>query len=98
MADPSVMIIADQSKSCLAAFNRLCELLQPSCSLLGDELRLSSVNDELGRFKVWVGNIGALRKGPASLDSRLQAASHAREQVFKALVDLNISLDESISP
>ena len=49
---------------------------------------LTTVNDQLARFKIWAGNIGAHRKGRSSLDYRLREASHIRDQVVRLLGDL----------
>ncbi|KAL4820493.1 hypothetical protein BDW67DRAFT_95799 [Aspergillus spinulosporus] len=41
--------------------------------------------DELGRLRVWSGNIGAHQSGQSSLDFRLRDASHLREETIKLL-------------
>src|SRR5579871_6890938 len=87
--------LAQQTRSCLTAFNSLCRLLEsPSNSLPRGQLRQFSIYDEFGRFKVWAGNIGALQHGPASLDERLQNAAHVRIQVLENLIDLATSLEQ----
>jgi len=80
--------------SCIQSFNRLGSLLRaPDCPFQ-DQLSPSALSDELGRFRVWSGNIGALQEGSASLDYRLREASHVRQQVIKLLKDLDIALQE----
>jgi len=51
-------------------------------------LSLASVNDQVARFKIWAGNIGAHQKGRSSLDYRLREASHIRAQITRLLGDL----------
>lgn len=42
-------------------------------------------NDELGRLRVWIANIGAHQTGQSSLDYRLRDASHVKVQVSRLL-------------
>ncbi|KGO59450.1 hypothetical protein PEX2_074300 [Penicillium expansum] len=41
--------------------------------------------DELGRLRVWAGNIGAHQTGQSSLDYRLRDASHLKDETVKLL-------------
>lgn len=70
--------ISDKVLACLDAFN--------SVSTYG------TLPEELARFKVWAGNIGAHRKGSSSLDYRLRDASHLRNQAISLLGDLEEAL------
>jgi hypothetical protein len=49
------------------------------------------VNDELERFSLWMGNIGALHLpgSPMSLESRLREASDVLTHILELLDDLN---------
>ena len=61
----------------------------------------SSWQDELGRLRVWGGNLSAHTNGVSSLDFRLRDSSHIRQNVLQLLYDLaNIiaELFEIISP
>ncbi|KAF5710471.1 zinc finger transcription factor ace1 [Fusarium globosum] len=53
------------------------------------------MRNELSRFKVWSGNIGAHKKGRSSLDHRLRDASNIRNQVVELLEDLAESLKDA---
>ncbi|RYO82529.1 hypothetical protein DL766_007583 [Monosporascus sp. MC13-8B] len=79
---------ADQVAQCLGGF----ETITSGCSraeLDGSKERtIAAINDELSRFKLWSGNIGAHRTGRSSLDYRLRDSSRLREQVGKLLDDL----------
>ncbi|KAI1292754.1 hypothetical protein F5Y03DRAFT_375300 [Xylaria venustula] len=55
---------------------------------------VQSINDQLSKFKLWAGNIGAHRIGRSSLDYRLRDSSHLHTQVVKLLDDLISSLNE----
>ncbi|QLI67992.1 uncharacterized protein G6M90_00g045550 [Metarhizium brunneum] len=55
---------------------------------------IAAVSDELARFKLWSGNIGAHRTGLGSLDHRLRDASPLRQQVARLLDELTSSIDE----
>lgn len=41
--------------------------------------------DELGRLRIWAGNIGAHQIGQSSLDYRLRDASHLKNETVKLL-------------
>jgi hypothetical protein len=55
---------------------------------------LAVARDELGRLRVWAGNVGAHRVGRISLDSRLREAPHMRNRVVDLLEDLRSSLQD----
>lgn len=50
-----------------------------------EQMSVGFVIDQYGRFNVWAGNIGAQQRGSASLDYRLQDASHVKDQVIGQL-------------
>jgi hypothetical protein len=57
-----------------------------SSAPLSTDIRIA---EELARFKVWVGNVGASRAGVDSLNFRLRDASHIRKQILSLLGDLD---------
>ncbi|KAJ8129795.1 hypothetical protein O1611_g3836 [Lasiodiplodia mahajangana] len=86
--------IADHVAKSLTAFTAI--------NTVGARTRLSdsqiasaeTISDQLSRFKLWAGNIGAHRTGHSSLDYRLRDSSHLHAQVIKLLDDLTTSLNE----
>lgn len=86
------MAIAFHSIECLRHFESLLQYAQHFESKA--PLPASTVEDELGRFKIWTGNSRALQKNSRSLDYRLREASQVRDQVVKILKDLEYSLRE----
>jgi hypothetical protein len=86
--------IALHVDKCLKIFNTLCEILSRPYAPFHDQIQLSDVRDEFGRFRIWSGNIGAHRTGRSSLDYRLRDASHIRQRVISLLQDLNEILQE----
>jgi hypothetical protein len=48
-----------------------------------------ALQDEIGRFRVWCGNIGALQKGHSSLDYRLRDSPLLSSNVLKLLAELS---------
>jgi hypothetical protein len=88
--DPSS--IADHTQWCLRHFqtaqNSLaCMAIEPKSVL---ELVSEAVDNELGRFRLWCGNIGAHRHGKSSLDHRLREASHIKSRVIELLQRIQI--------
>lgn len=88
--------IAKRVTRCLSSF-KLLVLREQEPGWSEARVQLSSVQDELSRFKVWAGNIGAHRTGRSSLEYRLRDASHIRAQVLRLLDDLDELLEDTDS-
>lgn len=58
---------------------------------------IEAVEEELGRFRTWANNIGAVSSGRGSLDYRVRAADFLRQNVKSLLKDLEASLEEGSS-
>jgi len=58
---------------------------------------LPLLENEVTRFKMWAGNLGAHQAGRASLDYRLREASHLQEQVVYLLRDVSESAQDAMS-
>ncbi|KAF2651383.1 hypothetical protein K491DRAFT_97807 [Lophiostoma macrostomum CBS 122681] len=63
------------------------------CELLDSE----ALDDEFGRFRVWVGNLGALQKGHSSLDYRLRESPLLSSNTLKLLKELEENIVEVIA-
>ncbi|KAF5633916.1 zinc finger transcription factor ace1 [Fusarium tjaetaba] len=92
--------IADHVSACLQEFNSLCSspTIWENGIPDGDaqaDISLLKLQNELSRFKVWSGNIGAHQKGRSSFDHRLRDASNIRDQVAELLEDLRESLRDA---
>ncbi|WKT46770.1 hypothetical protein QSH57_011644 [Fusarium oxysporum f. sp. vasinfectum] len=92
--------ISDHVSACLQEFNSLCNsrtiwVDEIESERSQSEISLLKLQNELGRFKVWSGNIGAHRKGRSSLDHRLRDASNIQDQVVELLEDLRESLQDA---
>lgn len=90
--DESRPTIARRSRKCLDSFETLSFRHAAVNSILSDGRR--NITDEMGRFKVWAGNIGALQEGTSSLDDRLMSAPNVSEKIGSVLHDLAGSLEE----
>jgi len=91
------MSIASSVKECFQIFKALCGKVETS----EDETIRSSLDDfkeELGRFRVWSGNIAAHRSGASSLDYRLRDASDLKDKVMNLLTDLLDALQNGLFP
>ncbi|KAH7207182.1 hypothetical protein DER44DRAFT_840640 [Fusarium oxysporum] len=92
--------IADHVSACLQGFSSVCS--SPAIWKNGipddnthNDISLVKLQNELSRFKVWSGNIGAHKKGRSSLDHRLRDASNIQDQVVELLEDLRESLQDA---
>ncbi|KAI0419138.1 hypothetical protein F5X98DRAFT_82050 [Xylaria grammica] len=68
--------VSEQCQSCIATLKTVVSILSAPKGYKG-QVRHGQVNDELERFCLWAGNIGALHapKSPLSLESRLREAN-----------------------
>jgi hypothetical protein len=86
-------LIASHVSQCYCSFEKLRQLLEKE---LREDINLSDVVDELGRFRVWAANIGAHRRGRMSLDFQLRDALHIKERIHSLLQDLNDKVQQGI--
>ncbi|KAL4884500.1 hypothetical protein BJY04DRAFT_225686 [Aspergillus karnatakaensis] len=84
--------ISSLTQSALTQLNNLISSTALVQSQGGIPLR--EWKDELGRLRLWAGNIGAHRTGQSSLDYRLRDASHIRSQTIKILTAIGKLLRE----
>ncbi|CAO1606292.1 hypothetical protein XANCAGTX0491_009791 [Xanthoria calcicola] len=81
--------------SCLRSFGELVREIEASQYGYEDQVPAASWIDELGRLRIWAGNVGAHRNGPSSLEFRLRDASHILDEVTRLLTDLERLLNEA---
>ena len=96
MEDMDTETIADRVQACFSLFRQVLIELEQSSVNVTQKIRPSDVRDEIGRFRLWCGNIAAHRKGKSSLDYRLREASHISGQARELLRDLRVILEESM--
>ena len=89
-AAPVRQSIASLCKLCMQSFKQLGELLGSSGYKFADQLSQATLEEELGRFRVWVGNSGVHQSGRISLDHRLLVHT----KFAQLLWDLKKALDE----
>ncbi len=77
--------------TCLLQFDALILAFSDKHDL-GKFISRQAVEDELGRYKTWAGNIGALQRGQSSLDERLKNAPDVADHVRRLLLDLSSGL------
>ena len=85
----SVLIIARQ---CAALFGRAL-----SSQSLGKKTK-TDLENQLGRFKIWAGNIGVFAAGNASIDFRLRNDQDVKEVMVQMLTRLWRTIDQLINP
>jgi hypothetical protein len=92
--DPSS--IATHVQNCLEDFHNTCSKLAKAEHPIRNKIPPGVIHDALGRFRLWVGNIGAHSRGRASLDYKLREASHIRIRVLELLQSLESVLREAL--
>lgn len=82
--------VAEQCQSCLATLRSIISTLSTS-EVRQRRVQSAQVNDELERFSLWIGNIGALHRPEASLsvETRLREANDVLAHIQELLDDLN---------
>ncbi|KAI4275758.1 MAG: hypothetical protein LQ337_002973 [Flavoplaca oasis] len=83
------MQLNDLFLSCLRSFGELLKLVNAPQYSYKDEVSAASWIDELGRLRIWAGNVGAHQIGSSSLGFRLRDSSHIRDEVTQLLTDLS---------
>ena len=86
--------IAPFVATCLRAFAKVTAANSTS----NDESRdiiSAQLEDQLGKFRVWAGNIGAHQRGNSSLDFRLRDDSEIKGQVVRILENLLTTLHDA---
>lgn len=97
MNQPATETIARLCVDCQRYFVAFIDALETSSEQKHqDELSGTTVENELGRFRIWASNIGALNIGRASLDYRLRDAEYLHQNVNSLLEDLKQSLNEGL--
>ena len=88
--------IASLANTCVEHFHQLNTLLQNSQSQEDLGVAGSAALDELDRFKIWAGNIGALLSigNQISLDHRLRDTPKLPGQIVELLEDLCEALED----
>ncbi|QGI66328.1 hypothetical protein CEK26_010283 [Fusarium fujikuroi] len=83
------------SRSCINGFQYLLSSLRGTAPRFLQQMPPSTIEIQLGKFRVWCGNLGALQTGYSSLDYRLRESAVMQENVSKLLQQLDIALEES---
>lgn len=79
------------------SFQILTTALSESTSSLAQLVDPSALEDEIGRFRVWSGNLGALQKGHSSADYRLRDSPLLAGNTLKLLKELNGNITQAIA-
>ncbi|KAL5121728.1 hypothetical protein ACEQ8H_000415 [Pleosporales sp. CAS-2024a] len=77
------------------AFQNLTNALNTSDGKWAHLLDYNELADEVGRFRVWSGNLGALQKGHSSLDYRLRDSPLLSSNALKFLKELENNINEA---
>ena len=88
MATFGFSIIATRYKACEKALESFCDNLKTAKPKYQEQAPILKAQTEIGRLRVWAGNLGAHRTGRSSLDYRLREAAHMRQIVTSLLDDL----------
>ncbi|KAH7389318.1 hypothetical protein DE146DRAFT_767511 [Phaeosphaeria sp. MPI-PUGE-AT-0046c] len=81
--------VSDQCRSCLITLQEVISILSKPDHNDG-RVKHAHVSEDLDRFSLFVGNIGALQEpqSPMSIESRLQDANHVLTHILGLLADL----------
>lgn len=88
--------IYDISLCCFQGFTVLLSKCDTAVkSYYQDQMPPRKVEVEYGRFKIWLGNLGALQRGHGSLDYRVRESSVMQANILRLLQQLHTNLEES---
>lgn len=94
-ASVDLVSIGPTSNVCLEHFNHLCFLLREKPAKETEfGITFSNLYNELARFKIWAGNIGAFQpaESAVSLAQRLKNAPRAAGEIIELLKDMKDTL------
>ena len=83
------------SVKCVRCFASLSSSLAAGAVEHQGSMSPLAIDNEYARFKIWAGNLGALQRGPSSLDVRLRDSVVMRQTVLRFLDELQDSLSQS---
>ncbi|KAF5698711.1 kinase domain-containing protein [Fusarium mundagurra] len=83
------------SQSCINGFQYLLSGLRGTAPGLLQQMPPSTIEIQLGKFRIWCGNLGALQTGYSSLDYRLRESVVMQENISQLLQQLGTALEES---
>jgi len=87
--------IANSTSLCMRSFSQLTAALATGEQDHRESMPPGKIEAELGRFKIWSGNLGALQSGRSSLDFRLRESTVMQTNVMKLLTKLDLTLQKS---
>lgn len=87
--------ISDSHDKCSRAFGTLLRA-SSTHKRFSEQLPHHALIDLYGRFNIWAGNIGAGKRGRASLDYRLREAAYIKESIVQILRSLTESAHEGL--
>lgn len=92
------MIASQQCLTCITTLKTIISTLSDSDRQNG-RTNDAQINDQLERFTLWIGNIGALHppESPMSLESRLRDTNDVLTHVLDLLDNLNDVARERVS-
>ena len=94
MAPADSWRISDHYKSCVETFRLFLNALENAERRFKEQMPALEVQPELGRFRVWGGNLAAHQTGRSSLDHRLRYAERMRKRTISLLGDLCKTLND----
>lgn len=87
--------VSSQCRGCVVTLKNIISILSSPPKLQG-RIYDENVINELERFSLWAGNIGALHepKSPMSLETRLSEASDVLDYILESIYDLKLAAKE----
>lgn len=90
--------LSEAARKCVGAFDHLTASLESPDEQSDGKLHSSVVKHQRDRFKIWAATLGALQRGRASLDFRLNETSLTKTTVLRFLEQLQQILLKSKTP
>ena len=92
MATLDPRLISTHCGTCIEAFSLFINALEYAEPKFKEQVSSLEIQTQLGRFRVWAGNLAVHQTGKSSLDYKLRYVEHMRQRAVSLLDDLDDTL------
>lgn len=89
------VLVSDLARTCIDQFRGFLAIIREQPELLNTDASMA-IDEQVGRFNVWAGNLGVFARAHASLDYRLRDNPRAKDLALKQLEGLQDRIERGM--